>query len=492
MDNRTEIGKIIKSKLAELDKTPNDFVWSKIETDLNKKRNRRIAYWAIPIVIAAFLFSTSLYVYSNFQDKKQKQETYTIKVSKPKKVKSDQNSDRKSHIVQIQQKSEPDEITTVKRSKTIKLVKQSSKLITTTKEYKEYEVVKKYKVIVRTNQIVTKPAKSFAADKKQKRDVNKSLPVVGKVTKPLKKVSTKTLKTSKTLKSGKNKKTEKKSTAVEIPLKKTDPEDPSKNTTPSEPLQIETKIDTVLKTDTLNLKKKTNKRDYKKTEYKNTKEDLNPDFTLSVLYGPALFGSLNAKSLISPTMDNLDKTHPITAHYGIYLKTMFNRIGFRTGFSKINLKITTRLDQKVLISNYDNIALKNQINTKELFNGSENVDLLQKLSYYEFPMEFYYAVKKDDSKIAIDAFTGFSFLFLDKNQLYMKSEKVSKQVIGEVKNISGVNISYDLGLELNYKLTDRFTLGINPIFKYYLSTFKENAEAKPYSFSLQSGIGYKF
>ncbi|WP_166922839.1 hypothetical protein [Flavobacterium poyangense] len=489
MDNRTEIGKIIKSKLAELDKTPSDFVWSKIETDLNKKRKRRMIYWAIPAIIAAFLFSTSLYVFSNFQDTKQRQEANKTKESQSKKVKTDQNSDPKSTLVQIQQKSEPDETTTIKRSKTIKLVKQSSKLITTTKEYKEYEVVKKYKVIVRTNHVVTKPVTPITANKKQKREVNKSLAVVGKVTQPSKKVSKKT---PKALKSGNNKKTEKKSTAVEIPLIKTDTEDPLKNTTPSEPLQIETKIDTVPKTDTLNLKKKTKKREYKKTDYKNTKEDLHPDFTLSVLYGPALFGSLNSKSLISPTMDDLDKTHPITSHYGIYLKTMFNRIGFRTGFSKINLKITTRLDQNVLISNYDNIILKNQINTKELFKGSENVDLLQKLSYYEFPMEFYYAVKKDESKIAIDTFTGFSFLFLDKNELYMKSEKVSRQTIGEVKNISGVNISYDLGLELSYKLTDRFTLGINPIFKYYLSTFKENAEAKPYSFSLQSGIGYKF
>jgi hypothetical protein len=42
------------------------------------------------------------------------------------------------------------------------------------------------------------------------------------------------------------------------------------------------------------------------------------------------------------------------------------------------------------------------------------------------------------------------------------------------------------------KLNDKFGLDINPLFKYYLSTFKENGDAKPYSFSLQTGVNYKF
>ncbi|MEO8535456.1 MAG: hypothetical protein ABI441_16995 [Flavobacterium sp.] len=494
MENRTEIGNAIKSKLEHLDKTPSDFVWSKIETDLNKKRKRKIVFWAIPSIIALLLFSTSFYFYSNFQDKNKREETKTAKEVKTKNSKSIPESYQypahKLNFVQIKQKPDSEEIITIKKSKTIKLIKQSSKLITSTKEYQEYEVVKKYKVIVKTDHIITKPIIPSTAKKVTKHHTRKKLSSVRKINKPVKKNAKKT---SQTHKSGKSKKSEKELESSEIPLKKINNEDPLKNDNiPNEPLNIETEVDSVIKIDSLNLKKNIKKREYKKTNYENPEDELNSDLTISVLYGPAIFGSLNNKSLINPAMDNLGKTHPITSQYGVYVKTMFNRIGFRTGFSKINLKITTRLDQNVLIPSYNNVDIKNQVNIKETFSGSNNVDLIQKLSYYEFPIAFDYAIKKDESKIGIDAFTGFSFLFLDKNELYMESEKVSRQNIGEVKNISGVNISYDLGIELNYKLTNRFTISINPLFKYYLNTFKENIEVKPYSFSLQSGIGYKF
>ncbi|MNQ56499.1 hypothetical protein D3C85_706230 [compost metagenome] len=212
---------------------------------------------------------------------------------------------------------------------------------------------------------------------------------------------------------------------------------------------------------------------------------------MHIFYGPAIFGSLNSESMINPTLNNLSKSHPITSHYGIYVKNMYDRIGFRAGFSKINLKISTRLDQN-LITNFNNIALKSDVNIQQTFGNSNNIDLVQKLSYYELPMEFNYAIIKNETKIGMDVFTGFSFLILDKNQLYLKSENVSMQHIGEAKNISGVNISYNLGLSISYKLNDKFGLDINPLFKYYLSTFKENGDAKPYSFALQTGVNYKF
>ena len=69
---------------------------------------------------------------------------------------------------------------------------------------------------------------------------------------------------------------------------------------------------------------------------------------------------------------------------------------------------------------------------------------------------------------------------------------MSKQNIGEAKNLSGANFSYNLGIGLSYKLTERIALNINPLFKYYLSTFNKSEDAKPYSISLQSGLSYKF
>jgi hypothetical protein len=492
MENRTEIGKAIKNKLVDLDKNPSDFVWSKIEKDLNKKRKRRMLLWLIPSFLAIALLSSGLYYNSDFQDNLKKQKTQPnkeIKVQTPN-SKSTDNSVQNEKPNPKLQKSGADEITTIKKTKSIKLVRESSKLVSTTNEYEEYEVVKKYKVVIKKEQITTKPIPLNATRKPAKPNSNKANIIASKTTKNINPTSKKTSKS-------KAKKQNKKIATRPFIVEKPENTILIKDTLIQKKTEIisektEIKKDTFPKIDSLHLKKTTTpKREYVKKEYATKTNELNPDVSIHAFYGPAIFGSLNGKSLINKTMDNLSKSHPVSSHYGIYVKTMFDKFGFRAGFSKINLKITTALGQN-LITNYNNIDLKSDVNIKDTFANSSDIELQQKLSYYEIPLTFDYALKKDDTKFGIDAFTGFSFLILDKNELYLKSEKVEKQMIGEAKNISGVNISYDLGIGFTYKLTDKIGLDLNPIFKYYLNTFKENGEAKPYSLSLQTGINYKF
>ncbi|TDP03786.1 hypothetical protein [Flavobacterium sp. 245] len=483
MENRTGIGKAIRGQLNNLDKSPNDFLWSKIEKDLNQKRRKRILTWLIPSLIAVVFLSASLYLNSDFQEKNQKQQTQPKKeISKGI---SNENQDLKPSQKTVLQKKEPDQITTITKTKNVKLVKESSKLITSTKEYEEYEVVKKYKVVIKKQQVKTAPIKLGTSKKPLKASLSKNAKTPTKH-KAAKNASNKKVKPYNLRQ---NKKTEAK-LPESYASEKTVLDTLKNNETALKTDQIQK--DTITKTDSLLTKKITApKREYKKTVYNTKPEENRPDFSIHAFYGPAIFGSLNGLSLISPTMDNLPKSHPVTSHYGIYVKTMYDRIGFKTGFSKINLKTTTNLDQN-LITDFENINLKSETNIKETFGTSNEAELLQKISYYEIPMEFNYAIKKDESKFEVDAFTGFSFLFLDKNQLFLKSEKIAMQEIGEAKNISGLNISFDLGIGITYKLTDKIGVDINPLFKYYLNTFKENGEAKPYSLSLQTGINYKF
>jgi hypothetical protein len=504
MENKTEIGKAIKNKLDNLDKSPSDFVWSKIEKDLNNKRRKRILFWLIPSILTFTILSSLLYLNSDFQ-----KENIDPKTPSQKNASNSTSSKNQTLPVNLQKKGS-DEVTTVKKTKTVKLVKQSTKFVTSTNEYEEYEVVKKYKVIIKKEQITSKPIKTTAKDRNT---INAKKPIVAykkgnskngiaqktaksSFTNPKKtqkkeinKISKNTIAGNKT---PKNAISEKAITEKIIIEKDTITDNNFKKDLPTSIVEAEPKMDSVAKKDSTDLKKKTTpKREYKERTYTPQTTEIEPEFTISVFYGPALFGSLNNKSMISPRMNDLSKSHPITSHYGVYVKTMYDKIGFRAGFSKINLKTSTRLNQD-LIPDYTNINLKTEINVKETFGDSNQVDLVQNLSYYELPLEFNYAIKKDESKIGIEAFTGFSFLILDKNKLYLKSENVSQQNIGEAKNISGVNFSYNLGLGLNYKLTERIALDINPLFKYYLSTFNKKEEAKPYSISLQTGVSYKF
>lgn len=169
---------------------------------------------------------------------------------------------------------------------------------------------------------------------------------------------------------------------------------------------------------------------------------------------------------------------------------MWERYGFKAGFAKINLKISNHINNQSNI-NYDNMVLHNN-DIYTVMQNDEDIRLVQEISYYEIPFEFNYIIKKDETRIGMEAFTGFSTLISDANQLYLSSNKLKSERIGSTKNLNKMNLSVNLGMGFNYKLTEHSQIDFNPIFKYYLTTFKNDKDPKPYSLSIQSGVTYKF
>lgn len=510
MENRNEIGKMFKGKLALLDKEPSNNLWASIETDLNKKRKKRVLLWLLPSLLTAVIVTSMLFFAQTDQDKNntKTQEKQNISTSSPqnndKTPKTKQNSeshskktvttklpkfqDSKTKTTVSQTKPSTTNIvgetsetkTTIKKNRSEKLIKQSSKLIASTDEYEEYEVVKKYKVIVKKNQTVTttyKPSKTNSAKiTPKKKTINSNKKKVSK-NKPI---------------------NNKQQTPKTTELKTTDS---INNVTP---LKKEITTDTplaVVKTDTIkkdSLTKKTEKkqnpkREYVKKDYPQQKKDTDAEYSVSAYYGPAIFNPLSSESTINKSFDNFSISHPITSHYGFYFKSMYGKIGFKVGVAKINLKTTTSVVDPSGIR-YENITIKNynSADINRIITADGGGKFEQKISYYEMPLEFNYALKKDETPFGIEAFTGFSILILDENKLSFSSENFKNQEIAKLKNLSETNLSFNLGLGLNYKLTEKFQLDFNPIFKYYLTTYNEDGTAKPYSLSIQSGVTYKF
>jgi hypothetical protein len=494
MENKTEIGKLFKHKLTNLEKSPSDNLWASIERDLNEKRKKRILGWLIPsIATIAVISSVLFFTQSDQQDKDKISDKNQTTPHLTKRTANSKNKDSQNTIT-ISTSSKPKKLSTKaddhfsetkaapQKNKTGKLINESRRLIASTSEYDEYEIVKKYTVIIKKEKTITKSVKKskseaikktvknpFYKSKKNKAINVKNKPVNSSKKTPVLPIKTVTDSINRNLVS---KKTEKDTilTTEEIKINKD-------STT------------TVLK------KKTAPKREYVERTYPKTEKDLDLKYSVSAFYGPAYFGSFSNQSFINPTFDNLSKSHPITSHYGFYLKTMYQRIGLRAGISKINLKITTQLNETNLITNYSNINLSGDYTStkiNETYKDSEKVTLEQKLSYYEIPLEFNYAIKADEDPIGVDVFTGFSFMILDDNNLSLSSDKIASRKIGEAKNVSGVNTSFNLGLGLNYKLTEKFQLDFKPIFKYYLKTFDDGNASKPYSLSIQSGVTYKF
>jgi hypothetical protein len=515
MENRNEIGKIFKDKLALLDKKPSHNLWASIETDLNKKRKRKVLFWLLPILLCSVITTSILFFEqtqqnktnsenvqekernvskTNFShDKGKASKTKQTTVSKPGKSitsKTIKVQDTKTNLVISQSKPttkttigpSTETKTTIKKSRSEKLIKQSSKLIRSTEDYEEYEVVKKYKVIVKKNKTIT------TTHKASNTKTTKKSPT-------MKLISSNKKKASNSKKKPINKVPKKSKTIISKPIDSITNTIQLKEETINEPLLSIAKTDTVKK-DTLLKKperKSTPKREYVKRDYPKQKSKTDPEYSVSVYYGPAIFGSFAKESMINKSFNDFSKSHPITSHYGFYFKSMYDKIGFKVGVAKINLKTATTVNDPSALR-YENITMNNynSVDIDNFITNDGKGKFEQKFSYYEMPLEFNYALKKDESRFGVEAFTGFSILILDKNELSFSSENFKNQKIGELKNLSETNLSFNLGLGFNYRLTEKFQLDFNPIFKYYLTTYNEDNTAKPYSLSIQSGVTYKF
>ena len=116
--------------------------------------------------------------------------------------------------------------------------------------------------------------------------------------------------------------------------------------------------------------------------------------------------------------------------------------------------------------------------------------MVQEFGYVEVPMELNYSLL--DRKLNIDVIGGVSSLFLVNNNVTLESEGSSTEM-GEANNLNDVNFSTNVGLGLNYELTDKMKVHLEPMFKYQLNTFSETeGNFQPYSLGIYTGMSFKF
>jgi hypothetical protein len=85
-----------------------------------------------------------------------------------------------------------------------------------------------------------------------------------------------------------------------------------------------------------------------------------------------------------------------------------------------------------------------------------------------------------------------STLVLNRNEIYLQSSELNLK-IGEANNLNNVHFSGNLGLGLKYGFFKRLEARIEPVFKYQINTFNNDAgNFKPFVFGVYSGINYTF
>jgi len=135
--------------------------------------------------------------------------------------------------------------------------------------------------------------------------------------------------------------------------------------------------------------------------------------------------------------------------------------------------------------------------TKDVFDPNKaslqpvNTSLDQNFSYLEFPVILRY--KLVDKTIGINLIGGLSYNLLVHNAVYTTLDG-NVYPVGDTKGLNPLSLSSSLGMGMEYNISGKLSLNLEPTFRYYLNPFSVTSGTfiHPYSFGIFSGVTYKF
>lgn len=209
-----------------------------------------------------------------------------------------------------------------------------------------------------------------------------------------------------------------------------------------------------------------------------------------VYASPTYGGFLSAKSPLDRSLDNNKRSSEIAVSYGGYaIYEVSDKWSMRFGIGIENLTFVTK-DATVNTLDYGYISYTKGISNADIYMQTGNatkMDLTQKISYTEIPIEFKYVLR--NQKVGINAYAGLSYRFLGKNEVSATTSNGAKFDIGETESLASNTFAVHFGIGLDYKFSRRVRLNVEPIFKYHLLDYK-NARATPYSFGILTGFQF--
>lgn len=234
---------------------------------------------------------------------------------------------------------------------------------------------------------------------------------------------------------------------------------------------------------------------------KNREKKKNNDskkFYIKPIVGINHFGSLKKGSAIDETLNNNSKKSEVTFNYGIglvYDLSKHSSVSFGIQYTKLSSTTkaadSTNFDSTLKYSpSFQNIDLYNSTNSYPSLGSLSEIDFKQQLSYLEFPLQYYYTHSK--SNLRWTFFGGVGFLALVDDDIIAKSSNGNTLRIGTANNLSKISLSLNIGSGLNYVISEKLKLHIEPTFKYYINTYNRNSNVTPYSINLNIGMSYKF
>ncbi|RMB63403.1 hypothetical protein EAX61_03155 [Dokdonia sinensis] len=240
----------------------------------------------------------------------------------------------------------------------------------------------------------------------------------------------------------------------------------------------------------------------------------NKRWDVGAVAAPVYYGDFGGSG-IDPKFKDNGKSGDVNLSYGVQVSYAVNKkFKVRTGVSNVDLSYGTNdisftpdisatllsgvdyNDNARFLSVTDRVNTTDELSSIEAdnFQGGTSVSngsLQQSVGYIEVPVEAVYTIS--DKRLGIEVIGGMSTLFLNDNEIAIESQEGLRTPIGESNSLNDVSFTTNVGVGVNYKVTDKVKVNVEPTLKYQLNAFEgAAADFKPYYIGLYTGVSYRF
>ncbi|MDN3724516.1 outer membrane beta-barrel protein [Aequorivita sp. SDUM287046] len=469
MENKKDIGDFLKSKLDQGQRIPDESVWEKINTTLDRKSKRRKrAFWLLLPTLTVFgILSLIMF-----------QKTDKSILNKDEKISVEEVKDSLDKTILI-------ETPTNENVSEIKFEKEIEKVA----EYTTSEEVEKESKTEPLNQISEN--KIVSKNSRTKSSNSPKLPNEPEISGKSQKIND-----SNSLNNNEKNSIENLQNSVftenNTSLSEVEKNAISKNDSEKIDSTAVAKIEKIKKRE--KDKKKLSEKDSTEIQKSNTRK-----WTVMAIAGPVLYNVSEKTSTLDQSLDGAETSGEINFTYGVgvgfnlteKLSLSFSAIKTKISYSVNNLPSTTSIDSLRIFS--ISAISGNNVSRRTLSNfaGSDALNLRQEIEYVEMPLQLTYSLTK--SRFGTHAFGGFSTLLLTDDRIFAENSRNEELDLGRANNLSRISFSLNAGIGAYYKFSENFTVELNPTFKYqFLLLDSASRNATGVVFGFYAGLKYNF
>ncbi len=234
---------------------------------------------------------------------------------------------------------------------------------------------------------------------------------------------------------------------------------------------------------------------------------------------PVFYGDFGGSG-IDPQFSDNSKSRNANLSYGVQVSYAVNdKLKIRSGVSNVDLSYSTNdiaftpgnletalasqralggvdfndRSAAIIVLDNRNLGQQQALSPSDFPGGGgtvSNGSLIQSLNYYEIPVEAVYVLS--DKRLGVELIGGLSTLLLNNDQIELESEG-ARTTIGTSNAVNGVSFTTNVGVGVNYKLSDKLKVNLEPSLKYQLNAFDDSSgDFRPYIVGLYTGLSYRF